>query len=53
MINKIRIWLAYRKYDKACKAYKAKPSLANLGRMAKANNAWYFLMHPDCIKPAW
>ena len=53
MINKIRIWLAWRKYAKAVKVYRKNPSLANLGRMARANNDWYFLMHPDCIRPAW
>ena len=53
MINKLRIWLAYRRFQAAKRRYEKNRNLANLGRMAKANNSWYFLKHPDCIRPAW
>lgn len=53
MINKIRIWIAYRRYLKAQSEYFNNPSWRNYVAMRQTHTRWYFLKHPNAIKPAW
>jgi hypothetical protein len=53
MINKIRIWLAYRRYTKAQSIYFKSPSWRNYATMRIARRRWENLKIAHDIKPAW
>lgn len=52
MLNKLRIWVAHRRYKAARVAFYKNPNLDNLIRTDTLRRRWYALRYPDAIQPA-